>query len=131
MECLVCSETIAISGFLDLFSLRSPKLCHRCRPNLRPGSDKAIFQDSPWLRDVISRLDKGDLVLLEVLRGEMYKTLLGRLKVGEVVVASLEGPKSSHWLPALLDNLPRKTCRKDLKQLTVSIDNTETDFTIF
>jgi len=117
MNCLVCHEVIEIRGFRDLFSVSEPTLCHRCRPFLQKGSGSAVFLENPWLRDVVARLDKGDLALLEVLRPAMDNYRSGLLKNGAVVAH----PHS--WLQMLVPS--------QSGPLTISVNSPETDFQIF
>lgn len=131
MPCLVCQNPIQISGFLRVFTLEEPLLCHRCSPHLKKGSPPAIFEGNPWFMDVISRLDKGDLLLLELLRPQMAKTLSGPLKGGKWAILESEGNHVYPWLVILVESLNKNTATQTKKVFTLSLDHLDSDFSIF
>jgi len=132
MPCLVCHDHIAISGFQLVFSWKEPLLCQRCSPHLKMGSGSKVFVYNEWLQTVVDRLEKGDVALLEILRPAVGKKMSEPLKRKKAVVAChSKAPPIYPWLSMLAKSIQAKPIRPEEKSVTISLNDSETDFSIW
>nr|MDE5977933.1 hypothetical protein [Turicibacter sp.] len=73
MKCLVCHQLIVIKRFQELFALKSPLLCCHCGQYFIQKKGPCLFEKNDWIMEVIHRLEKGDLILLQLLIPSYYQ----------------------------------------------------------
>ena len=68
MRCLVCNNDIRIATLKQIFSPQPLILCDRCDAGLRPASSTTLFETTDVIQTIVARLDRGDLILLDILK---------------------------------------------------------------
>ena len=66
MKCLVCHQLIVINRFKEVLSIQSPLLCVSCQNQMIRKKGGLLFEENEWLKSVIERLNKGDIILTEL-----------------------------------------------------------------
>lgn len=112
MKCLVCDRMIRIETLKQLFSLQPLKLCLHCSIQLVPKSDNVLFEENIWLHDVVARLNKGDLILLEIFK----KRLKRLLKQGNYCLEDMDVIEFNEDLPFPWLHILFKEIKGELKQ---------------
>ena len=67
MKCLVCHQLIVINRFKEVLSIQSPLLCVSCQNQMIRKKGGLLFEENEWLKSVIERLNKGDIILTKCL----------------------------------------------------------------
>ena len=113
MKCIVCDNDIRINSLRQLFSLQPLYLCSCCSQNLVPKSADVLFEDNVWIRSVIDRLNKGDIVLTKLFRDRLQKVLSykGVTKSKIEIIEAKQGLEYP-WLEILIDSINFKPKRK-------------------
>ena len=75
MKCLVCDNPIRIDTLKQLFSPDPPLLCSRCQAQLIKKSNRILYEANDWIKDVIERLNRGDVVLARMFSRDLKKLI--------------------------------------------------------
>lgn len=104
MNCLVCDNQIRIDSVGQLFAFSPLLLCGKCAPFLVPSSGVPLFEGNPWMTEVIKRLDKGDLALIQLFE-PAFRKAFKRLGIGidEVTVVGDFEALPYPWLQILTE----------------------------
>lgn len=108
MNCLVCHNVIRINRLQELFLWEEPKLCVICKSQLKPYTNRVLYQQNQWLDTVIRRLNQGDICLNQI----FFRTLSSAIKkhasaVGEIVILQSSDPLRPPypWLEILVSEI--------------------------
>ncbi|MBQ4164423.1 MAG: hypothetical protein IJD87_05020 [Turicibacter sp.] len=109
MKCLVCHQPIVINRFQELLALESPLLCVPCQTQLIPKKGETLFEENEWLKSVIERLNKGDIILTELFINSFYFEIKRRLKYQQQICILNYGSNIPYpWMVILLDRVKQK-----------------------
>ena len=109
MKCLFCHKPILINRFQELFALESPLLCVLCQTQLIPKKGETLFEENEWLKSVIQRLNKGDIILTELFINSFYFEIKRRLKdQHQIRILNYSGNNTYPWMVILLDKVKQK-----------------------
>lgn len=115
MGCLVCDNQIRIDSLAQLFALEPLRLCGRCLPNLIPAnSDNSLFKDNEWIRSVIDRLNRGDLVLVKLFEKRMHSLLRKKLRNYSVEIMNPKKEIPYPWMEVLYQQAVKGTKRENI-----------------
>jgi len=122
MKCIVCDNDIRIDSLKLLFALRPPLLCSRCSQNLIPKSANVLYEDNEWIRSIIDKLNQGDILLIELFKNSLRKTLLKKGAINskiKIIEAKQDLPYP--WLEILIDSLELDSKKRNLNTSMKSI----------
>ena len=108
MNCLVCHEVIRISRLQELFSWKEPLLCISCQNQLIPRSSQVLYEQNPWLNEVIKKLNQGDICLNQIFFRSLSHSIKKHVNViGEIVVVESSDSSSAPypWLEILVTDI--------------------------
>jgi len=129
MKCLVCHQPIVINRFQELFALEVPLLCVPCQTQLIRKKRGALYEENEWLKSVIQRLNKGDIILTELFINSFYFEIKRRLKDQHQICILNYGSNSPYpWMGILLDQVKQKLTpleRKRAQLLLIEDVNSE------
>lgn len=109
MKCLVCHQLIIINRFQELLSLESPLLCVSCQSQLIRKKGEVLFQENEWLKSVIERLNKGDIILTRIFINSFYSEIKRRLKYqNPIKILDYSSNSPYPWMVILLDQVNQK-----------------------
>jgi len=106
MRCVVCGNDIRIDSLKQLFAPQPLLLCSSCSQNLVPKSADVLYEDNEWIQSVINKLNQGDIVLIELFKRSLRKTLLKKGAVNsriKIIEAKQDLPYP--WLEILIDSI--------------------------
>lgn len=81
MRCLVCYQFIVINRFQELLSLEPPIICATCQQYLVRKKGPCLFEQNEWMTEVVERLKKGDLILVQLFISAYYQEIKRQLKL--------------------------------------------------
>lgn len=114
MKCLVCHQPIVINRFQELLSLESPLLCVTCQTQFIRKKEGALFEENDWLKSVIERLNKGDIILIELFINSLYYEIKRRLKdQSQISVFNHTFNSPYPWMIILLNRVKQKLTPSD------------------
>ena len=127
MKCLVCDNEIRIDSLKQLFSPQPLRLCSRCSVNLVPAVEAGtLFQRNEWMDTVIERLNRGDLVLIELFKKELLKKISQKEWRGYQIMTENPVQEMPYpWLEILVQQVEKDAkaniseCSADVLTLTV------------
>ena len=108
MNCLVCHKDIKINRLQELFLWEEPLLCVICKTQLKPYTNRVLYQQNPWLDTVIRRLNQGDICLNRIFFRSLSSAVKKYTNVASeiVVLDSLDIPHSPYpWLEILVTDI--------------------------
>ena len=109
MKCLVCHQLIIINRFQELLALESPLLCVSCQSQLIPKKGGVLFEENKWLKSVIERLNKGDIILTKLFINSFYSEIKRRLKYqNEIKILDYSSNIPYPWMAILLNQVNQK-----------------------
>ena len=109
MKCLVCNQHIVINRFKELLTLEYPLLCVPCQTHLIRKKGGALFEENEWLKSVIERLNKGDIILTELFINSFYFEIKRRLKYQhQICILNYSSNSPYPWMVILLDQVKKK-----------------------
>ena len=127
MKCLVCDNMIRLNTLQQLFALQPLLLCSSCSCHLVPKSANVLYEDNEWIRSVIDKLNRGDLVLVQLFKKDLQKALLKKRAVhSNIQIVEARGGLTYPWLEILVESikLELKGDRLDLpaEPLVITVD---------
>lgn len=118
MKCLVCHQLIVINRFQELLSLESPLLCVTCQTQFIRKKEGDLFEENEWLKSVIERLNKGDIILIELFINPLYYEIKRRLKHQSQISIFNHTVNSPYpWMIILLNQVKQKLTSLEGKQV--------------
>ena len=109
MKCLVCHQLIVINRFKEVLSIQSPLLCVSCQNQMIRKKGGLLFEENEWLKSVIERLNKGDIILTELFINSFYVEIKRRLKYQhQIYILDYSANSPYPWMVILLDQVKRK-----------------------
>lgn len=127
MICLICEVDIRIETLQQLFSVKPLMMCNRCQPLLVKKSKTIIYEENEWIRQIISRLDRGDLALLEIFKADFEKALKTNLAFNKKIIIIEEKNEIPYpWLQILFDSISKGLANGDEnaknEELIIAVD---------
>ena len=103
MKCLVCDQTIRINTLKQLFSPSPLLLCGRCEQHFIPKSGDVLFENNAWIRQVIEKLNQGDMVLLSLFERHLKNALHKRTRIdSNIKIIEYSDDLPYPWLEILI-----------------------------
>jgi len=122
MKCIVCNNDIRIDSLKQLFALQPILLCNNCSKNLIPKSIEVLYEDNEWIRTVIDKLNRGDIVLTKILKNRLQKTLLKkRATKSKIKIIEADENLPYPWLEILLDSIELNSKEEDSESIIVTV----------
>ena len=81
MRCLVCYQFIIINRFQELLAIEPPIICATCQQYLVRKKGPCLFEQNEWMIEVVERLKKGDLILVQLFISAYYQEIKRQLKL--------------------------------------------------
>ena len=81
MRCLVCYQFIVINRFQELLAHEPPIICATCQQYLVRKKGPCLFEQNEWMTEVVERLKKGDLILVQLFISAYYQEIKRQLKL--------------------------------------------------
>jgi hypothetical protein len=106
MKCLVCDNTIRIDTLKQLFAPSPLLLCGRCEQNLIPKQGDVLFEDNEWIRQVIEKLNQGDVILINLFKNNL-KAMLQKKKgmISNITIIEHADELPYPWLEILVNEV--------------------------
>ena len=109
MNCLVCHQEITIQRFHDFLSITPLKLCCRCKSNFIFKKDAVLFENNEWLQGVITRLEKGDVILIDLFFPALERRIKKQLKKGnQVTILEIDSQAPYPWFFILIEQVKQR-----------------------
>jgi len=125
MKCLVCDHPIRINTLKQLFATSPLLLCGSCEQHLVPKLGDALFQDNEWIRQVIEKLNQGDMILIHLFKNKL-KAMLQKKKgtASNITIIEYSDELPYPWLEILVNETLGSSSRQRItstEQLVVSV----------
>ena len=109
MKCLVCHQLIVINRFKEVLSIQSPLLCVSCQNQMIRKKGGLLFEENEWLKSVIERLNRGDIILTKLFINSFYVEIKRRLKYQhQIYILDYSANSPYPWMVILLDQVKQK-----------------------
>lgn len=106
MKCLVCHQDITIERFHDFLSIIPLKLCCQCESNFISKQGVILFENNEWLEAVIARLEKGDVILINLFLPALERRIKKQLKKGnQVTIVEIDSEAPYPWFFILIEQV--------------------------
>lgn len=127
MRCLVCHQFIVINRFQELLAFEAPCICATCQQYLIKKKGPCLFEQNDWIDKVIERLEKGDLILVQLFISAYWKEIKKQLKLkSQVMILNYVSAAPYPWIDILLEEVEKRLSKQEREKLQlifVSVDN--------
>ena len=132
MRCLVCDQPIQINTLKQLFAATPLLLCGYCESSLVPKQGSILFENNEWIRQVIEKLNRGDLILINLFKNNLKAALQKKKNIdSKIIILEHSDGLPYPWLEILVNEVLKVSNLKQIpsiEPLVISVVEQEHTF---